>query len=70
MREFLQSILGNYNPVTYTTYEYVNEVITPIEVIPNGVAGVDWLYILSGLAFLIVIYSVFRVLGGLICNRM
>lgn len=70
MRQFLEQILGRYNPVTYTAYEYIEDSMLSYEVIPSGVAGVDWLYILSGVAFLIVIYSIFRLLGGLICNRM
>lgn len=70
MKDFLESILGTYEPVSYSTFEYIDEQLMVIEVIPDGLAGVDWLYILSGIAFLICIYSVFRILGGLICKSL
>lgn len=74
MVEFLQSILGTYTPVTYShvwaqwdeaTQQYIE---LYEDVIPNGLAGVDWLYILSGLLFIVVVWSVFKLLGGLICK--
>lgn len=64
MKDFLESILGEYVPVTYeaivdgTTYD----------IVASGVSGVDWLYVLSGIAFLMLIYCTFRVLGGLLCK--
>lgn len=76
MREFLESILGRYTPVTYTQTEVIATtnsdipIVNEFEVVASGLAGVDWLYVFSGVAFLIVIYSIFRVLGGLICNKM
>lgn len=74
MKEFLASILGTYSPVTYlhefaqwddVTGQYI---VMRENVIPNGLAGVDWLYVLAGLAFIVVIWSVFKLLGGLICK--
>lgn len=68
MREFLISILGTYTPPTYDSYTVVDGVDMVVHVIPDGLAGVDWLYILTGLLFIVVIYSVFKLLGGLICK--
>ena len=74
MYAFLQSILGTYTPVTYSHVwaqwdEATGQYIELYEdVIPAGFAGVDWLYILSGLAFIVVIWSIFRILGGWLCK--
>lgn len=74
MYAFLQSILGTYTPVTYlhefaqwddVTGQYI---VLRENVIPAGLAGVDWLYILSGVAFIVVIWSIFRILGGWLCK--
>ena len=74
MVAFLSSILGTYTPVTYlhewaqwdeVTQQYI---VLSENVIPSGLAGVDWLYVLSGLLFIVVIWSVFKLLGGLICK--
>lgn len=70
MREFLQSVLGVYSPITYDTYQMIDEQMVVVDVIPAGVAGVDWLYVLSGVAFILCVYSVFRILGGLICKSL
>lgn len=61
MKAFLESILGSYSPVTY-------ELADGSTVIPSGLAGVDWLYVLSGVAFLLVIYCTLRVIGGMLCK--
>lgn len=72
MKNLIQSIFGTYVPVTYEKFETVidsstgaqTSVIT--DVIPDGVAGCDWMYILGVVAFLIVLYSVLRIIGGVI----
>jgi len=70
MKELIISIFGEYEPITYqlTTvggsaddlYEVTNDVI------PNGLAGCDWTYILGVVAFLIVLYCILRIIGGVI----
>lgn len=70
MRDFLQSVLGVYRPITYQTYQMVEDELISVDVIPAGVAGVDWLYVLSGVAFILCVYAVFRILGGLICKSL
>lgn len=74
MYNFLQSILGTYTPVSYlhefaqwdeATQQYI---VMRENIIPAGLAGVDWLYVLSGVAFIVVIWCVLRILGGFICK--
>lgn len=54
---FLSNLLGNYTPVVDSS-----------GVIPPGLAGCDWPYIVRAALFLVLIYSIFRILGGLICK--
>lgn len=56
-RAFLASVLGVYTPVTDVSGN-----------IPGGFAGVDWTYVFAGLLFVIVVWSVFRIIGGMICK--
>lgn len=57
MREFLESVLGTYTPVSYTDSYGVT-------IIPDGLSGIDWTYVLTALLFIVVVYSVFRILGS------
>lgn len=52
---FLNSLFGTYTPV-----------VDGSGVIPSGMAGVDFPYIFRALLFVIVVYSVFKLLGGII----
>lgn len=54
---FIENLLGVYTPVVDSS-----------GVIPSGFSGVDWPYMVRALIFVIVIYSVFRIIGGLICK--
>ena len=76
MREFINAILGAYEPVSYVEERYVFsaeqpdvvvEMITG-EIIPAGLAGVDWSYVITGLVFVVVVYCLFKTLGGMICR--
>lgn len=72
IREWLESILGTYEPVTYT--EKIMQVspitgesiTTSFERVADGLAGLDWSYIFTALLLLVTIYSVFRLLGVLL----
>ena len=55
---FLSDLLGPYCPV-----------VNPDGTIAAGFAGVDFPFIFRAIIFCIVIYSVFRVIGGLICKN-
>lgn len=68
IKELVISILGEYEPVmtdVYTTsapFEYVGSVVA------SGAAGVDWVYV-GGLVLLaLTLYSVFRIIGGVLSN--
>ena len=64
--EWIASILGEYNPVTYEVYSVAGDTEVINEVIPAGLAGVDWQYIVTALFLLLTVYSVFRLLGVLL----
>ena len=65
MSEFLKQsfigIIGAYEPVYYT--QTINE--ESVNIIPDGLAGVDWGFILSAISFLLVLYCTFRLIGML-----
>ena len=60
LKAFMDTLLGNYTPITY--------VDNGVTVIASGCAGVDWTYIVRAVAFLLVLYSVFRLVGALFCK--
>lgn len=55
---FLNNLLGTYTPVLNS-----DGTIAP------GFAGLDIPYIFRAIIFSIVVYSLFRVLGGMICKN-
>lgn len=72
IRDWLESILGTYEPVTYTVKTIVPDVINGGAIsqtytkVADGLAGLDWSYIFTALLLLVTIYSVFRLLGVLL----
>lgn len=79
LKDFFIETFGEYNPITYEACEF--QTICDAEgycdvdticndVIPSGVAGVDWVYVFPVISFLIVLLSLCKMLGGLICNRL
>lgn len=60
LKTFLDALLGVYTPVTY--------VIGNDNVIPAGLAGVDFPYVFRAIIFAIVLYAILRILGGMICK--
>lgn len=75
MKELIISIFGEYEPITYEAISYYSAYsssgdVTLEEVkntvIPAGLAGCDWTYILGVIAFLIVLYCILRIIGGVI----
>lgn len=58
MRAFLESVLGIYTPNTVT--------VNGETVVLQGVASVDFTYLLTGIAFIVVIYCVLRMIGSFI----
>lgn len=63
MKQIIEAIFGTYVPVAYT--EYLSDG-TPYSVIPAGLGGVDWAYVLGVLGFFVVLYCVLRILGAVI----
>lgn len=55
LTEFFEILLGQYVPITYT--------VDGVDVVAAGAAGVDWSYIVRAAAFLLVLYSLFRLIG-------
>lgn len=58
MKNLMFAMFGNYTAVTY--------MIGEDEVIPSGLSGVDFPYVLGVLLFALVTYCVFRILGEVI----
>lgn len=71
IRAWIESILGTYEPITYTAKQVValeqggSTTVSWTEV-ANGLAGVDWGYIATAALLLCTVYSVFRLLGVLL----
>lgn len=72
MKDLIISIFGTYEPITYVhefaQWDTVTEqyIVMQEDVIPSGLAGCDWTYILGVLAFLVVLYCILRIIGGVI----
>lgn len=60
MIQFLNNLLGTYTPVSYN--------VDGVTYIADGMAGVDWPYCVRAIVFIIVLYAVFRILGGMLCR--
>lgn len=62
IKDFLDTILGNYNPMV--------AVLPDGTVVPlSGFAGVDYPYIIRSAVFLLTMYALFKIIGGLICKN-
>ena len=62
IKDFLDAILGTYIPMVTT--------LPDGSVVPlDGFAGVDYPYIVRACVFLITIYAVYKIIGGLICKN-
>lgn len=62
IKDFLDSILGTYIPMVTT--------LPDGSVIPlGGVAGVDYPYLIRAAVFLLTMYCVYKIIGGLICKN-
>lgn len=55
LTQFFRILLGDYTPITY--------VVDGATVVAAGAAGVDWSYLVRAGAFLLVVYSAFRLIG-------
>lgn len=57
MKTVIQSILGTYEPVTYSQ--------AGVDIIPAGLAGCDWEYIFGAILFTLTVYLTLRLIGVL-----
>ena len=64
---FLRAMFGEYTPRTQTVYTYFDGQLLDVstEYVP-GVAGMDMEWIASVLLFCLVVYCLFRMLGGMV----
>lgn len=67
MLELITCIFGSYTPVTYEIYNAVTESYDTV--VAQGFAGVDWPYILAVGGFFLVLYSILRIIGGIVCGK-
>lgn len=68
MKDLITSIFGSYEPVTYQSYIVTDSTTGAYEIaniVPDGVAGLDWNWISGLLIFCIFLFCVLRLLGGI-----
>ena len=63
MRAIIESILGVYTAVETEIYI---DATTTYSRVADGIAGVDWPWVIGAVAFLLCLYSFFRLLGVLL----
>lgn len=63
----IKQLFGEYTPRTQTITQYTEDgsMITYTEVVP-GLAGLDWPWLATAALFSITIYSILRMIGGLL----
>lgn len=63
----LVSIFGEYTPLTQTVTTYFADgtSVQSVEYV-SGVAGLDWVWISGAVLFCIVVYCIFRMIGGVL----
>lgn len=64
LKQAFIGVIGVYTPNTYTTYIDGESV----EVIPAGLAGVDWAWICSALLVVGAVYILFRTIARIIAK--
>lgn len=67
MLSLIESIFGSYEPITYQVYNAASDTIESI--IPAGMAGVNWPYVLALALFGMVLYCILRMLGGVLGGK-
>lgn len=58
MKELITNLFGTYTAITYE--------VSGTNIIPSGVAGVDWTYIAGIVLFAICLLSLFKIIGTII----
>lgn len=76
MLQIIYNLFGEYTPITYPVTKYVWDAATEeyvtynVDVIPNGVAGLDWPWVAGFVLFTVFFYSVLRIIGGVACGKL
>lgn len=60
MRDVIINLFGTYTPVTYNNGSF--------DIIPDGLSGVDWVFVSGVFLFALSLYCAFRVIGGILKN--
>ena len=56
LKEIFNIFVGEYVPITYTDSNNIS-------VVADGLAGIDWAWVMSSILLIIGIYSIFRIIG-------
>lgn len=62
LRDFFRAFFGIYTPISYVDSSGVS-------IIPSGLSGVDFEFVLSVLLFALIVYCLFRLLGFFISRH-
>lgn len=68
MKDLILTIFGSYEPITYESYVMTDNTSGSYElvnIVPDGIAGVDWMWLGGFLIFLVFLFCILRLLGGL-----
>ena len=67
MARVITSLLGEYTPRTQTVTEHLSDGTTSTyqEIVP-GVAGMDFVWLAGALLFALVLFCIFKIIGGLL----
>ena len=67
VRDVLEGLFGEYTPRTQTVTQYLPDgsSVTYQEYV-SGVAGMDWDWLASVAIFILILYCLFRLLGGVL----
>lgn len=70
IRSWVESVIGTYTPNTYevVVVDASGATVGRYDAIASGMAGVDWQFLATAALLLIVVWSVFRLLGVLLQN--
>lgn len=63
----MTALFGNYQPRTYMVSTYLEDgtIVSSEEIVP-GLAGLDWEWVVGAGLFIMSLYCIFKVIGGLL----
>lgn len=66
IKALIETILGVYVPIYTDVYDETGTVIG--QAVAQGVAGVDWTFVIGGIIFAVTLYCILRMIGGVVTN--